>query len=302
MKYTLSPGRIGSSKNILRVNGRDDLLAMEYSDRVSIFDRGPFETPFDGLGAIRCAISVKVLRHLQGCGYATNIVDQYSENTMLVKQVAIDELGEPDRWNGGWKLVPLEILWRRIMTEKFSGRLYASSELAQRFERRTGQHYSIVRIGMDILPTFVESSTKFEPQDRYLTDDEACGVSGFDVAGLSLLYDYATGASKAVAGLFGNHFSVQTGKFEIAYHAGANSFMICDGITPDELELGGFDKNILRSYYKETFPGWCAGLEEAKRLHPLDKSRWPAYPAEPPPELIERMVQQYDVVANTIGC
>ena len=93
---------------------------------------------------------------------------------------------------------------------------------------------------------------------------------------------------------------MQTGKFEIAIDP-FGKFMLCDAITSDELELGGFDKNPLRDWYRLHHPDWVVALEVAKKQFPGDKSRWPSYPCEPPAALVEKMIGVYAHVAQTLG-
>ena len=262
-----------------------------------MFDRGSAPWPVPGLGAVRAAIAVRCFKHLHDCGIATHYVKQISENTILVKAASIKELGQTSSYEER-RLLGIEALFRFFGTKKFAQRYMRGEISGERFNFKVGE---VLKEGYVFSPTFVECSTKFEEQDRYLSDEEAEKIACISNVQRTHMYAFVREASQALSLLFGPTLGLQTGKFELILTRDGG-FEIADSISPDELEFAtGFDKNILRNFYKTKYPEWIEKLEEAKRSHPMDKTHWPAYPGPPSDEIMKQMLAGYEKVAEVIG-
>ena len=297
MKNPLHLVHPGSSKNVFQFVDVPAHLVFEFTDKVSIFDVGAFTTLFTGLGAIRCAIAIRCFEHLRSCGVDTHFVGQFAYNQIIVLGVSIPEK-KLTIATSNKQLLPVEILWRKEATKKLVNRVESGSLEIDRLKLSSGTK---LLVGLKFDPLFVECSTKWEPADRYLSDEEAVLIMSLRTGDLQRLYAFTRDVANHLATLFEGKFTLQTGKFEIAIDQ-RGMFTLCDSITPDELELGGFDKNPLRKWYSENHPVWIEQLNKAKKLFPLDKSQWPTYPCDPPKSLIKLMVDNYSKVADAIGC
>lgn len=291
--------RSGSSKDVLDASSiREKHLALHFSDRFSVFDRGAAPWHIKGLGKTRAAIAVRCFEHFHNCVIATHYAGQLSEETILVKAAEIPELNQVLSLEER-RILGVEVLFRFFGTKKFAER-YMRGEIAkERFNFKVGE---VLKEGYVFNPIFVECSTKFEEQDRYLSDEEAGKIAGITTLQREHMYQFVRNASQALSVLFGTTLGLRTGKFELILTRDS-TFEIADSISPDELEFAaGFDKNIMRDFYKTKYPEWIVQLEEAKQTHRTDKSEWPAYPGPPTDEIMKLMLFGYEKVAEVIGC
>jgi phosphoribosylaminoimidazole-succinocarboxamide synthase len=291
--------RSGSSKDIyhMMIAGNDYIL-MDFTDGFSVFDRGRAPWNIAGLGELRKAIASRCLRYMSSYGVKTHFLEDFDKSSIIVKAAAIPELDQKISLHGR-RVLGVEVLWRNTVTEKFVGRVKSKKVTLDRFFLKDTQP---LLPGAHFEDIFVECSTKFEETDRYLSDHEASLIARISPDALQDMYAFARRASQELSELFGPELVLMTGKFEIIL-TDDQKFEIADSISPDELEIeGGFDKNILRDWYKINHPDWIEALKLAKCQYPNDKSAWPEYPAPPPQEIMKKIVDSYTHVANVIGC
>ena len=277
-------------------------LDFVFTSHISVFDRGPIPVEFPQLDKLRCAIACKIFQTLEDDGIMTHYVCQMSQNRMRTLAVSVPEFSF--KATNGYRLLPLEILWRKEGDEKFANRVRSGEMSRERFKLKLG--YALGP-GMLFNPTFVECSTKHEGRDRYILDDEACSLAEITEDELQALYKLVRNAERSLTNLFySTYINVTAGKFEIAYVKGIG-FMICDTVSPDELTLSdqmgnSYDKNPIRKWYKEKFPHFYQELMAMKELFPNDKEAWPSYPDVPPEHLITQVCESYEKVAEELGC
>jgi phosphoribosylaminoimidazole-succinocarboxamide synthase len=291
--------RQGSSKDIYDGSSiRKDHVVFHFTDYFSVLDRGRAPWPIPGLGAERAAITIRCFEHLRACAIPNHYVEQLTEDAILVKAAAIPEMNQVLSLDGR-RVIPVEVLWRIEATKKFIGRYMRGEMSAERCSLKTGQ---VLKEGYIFDPVFVECSTKFENPDRYIDDVEVERIAGLTSVQREQLYHLTRQAAKALSVLFSLKLRVRTGKFEIL-QTGRGWFELGDSISPDELEfVGGYDKNILRDYYKDTFPEWIEKLDVAKERYKNQRDMWPEYPGRPTDEVMARLLSSYRYVGEVIGC
>ena len=312
--------RKGSSKDIWKTLGDKGEVTGVYfifSDRVSVFDVGPLPMLFPGLGKLRCAIAGRMFQVLNSAGFNTHYISHDIESARMdVKPVNIPALTPPIDYGevAVGTMLPVELLCRRMITEKFLGRIKDSSQLKEGEVGRAQVERLLVFPELKVLavmdPPFVECSTKYEAADRYINDAEAGELVGHDEEWLVAncysfvdeLFQFFYNFLRSEANLL-----LIDGKVELAITF-EGTLMLVDSVSPDELGLidpeGRLaDKNILRIYIKKHYPEWCADLEAAKELYPNDKAKWPPYPKDLllPKELIDEYIEKTRQVAEAIG-
>jgi phosphoribosylaminoimidazole-succinocarboxamide synthase len=300
--------RKASSKNIwnsLNQKGEVSGTFFEFSDRVSVFDIGEIPLPFVGLGELRCAIAGKLFKALKSAGYSTHYISHDTETAwMRVLPVNIPALNVDYGDVATYKLMPVELLCRLVLTEKFISRIKNGEIDRQIIERLLPS--SEFAAGVRLQHPFVESSTKFEEADRYISDAEASELVGIETQQLLEHYETVKGIFRFLRTFFLSNggFDLIDGKLEAALNDEMH-MMLVDSISPDELRLIGpdgrsYDKDPVRIWYQETFPDWYQSLLSAKKAYPSDKSMWPTYPGVPPQPVINDVVDRYRQVAEAI--
>jgi len=292
----------GSSKNV--TYNPSTGLAFEFTDRVSVFDRGPVPVLFPGLGALRRDIASYLFRQLRYAGFPTHYKSEFGDTSMSVVAYDIPEK-EVAFVGAQGRLLPLEILFRWVVTQKFFERIERGEvsriEVGRRLER-----LGPIEVGSRFKIPFIECSTKHEAADRYLSDAGAASEARITIVELHSIYGDAEKLAAFLQKLFHRTgFDLATGKFEgaILYGKpiGPRSFILCDSLTPDELQLVGlhdgqsYDKDPLRFWYADNYPEWVSELNAAKKRS-VDKSTWPKYPAPPPPEVVNETIRRYQAV------
>lgn len=297
--------RKGSSKDIwseLDHDGNVFQVYFEFSDRVSIFDRGSLPREFTGLGRLRCAIAGKIFQALNRAGFLTHYISHDVPSArMYVQPVNIPALGIDYGEVASHDLMPVELLCRLALTEKFNARIKRGEVSRQAVERLMGSN------AFRLDPGFVECSTKFESTDRYLTDAEAAMLIQIPLNHLHSYYNVVQDVFRFLSTYFrsAGYFLLMDGKLEASLSKDG-IIMFVDSISPDELRLIGsddrsYDKDPVRQWYETQYPEWYAELKAAKVAFPDDKSKWPDYPTAPPDWLIQDMVGRYRTVAEAIG-
>jgi phosphoribosylaminoimidazole-succinocarboxamide synthase len=291
--------RQGSAKDIYDGSSiRKDHLVFHLTDSFSVLDRGRAPWTIPGLGKERTAITVRVFQHWNDCGVSNHFVEQIADDAILVKAASVTEMSQTLSFEGR-RVTPVEVLYRIEATPKFVKRFISGDIKPVRANLKMGE---VLKNGYVFNPIFVECSTKFENPDRYIEDVEVERIAGITSAEREQLYDLTRNAAKALSVLFSPKLKIRTGKFEFL-QTSKRWFELGDTVSPDELEfVGGYDKNILRDYYKDTFPHWIEKLDVAKKQHKNERHLWPEYPGRPTEEVMARLLSGYRYVGEVIGC
>ncbi|MEY3784339.1 MAG: hypothetical protein RLZZ230_661 [Candidatus Parcubacteria bacterium] len=318
---SLSKSRAGSSKIIyLKENVEDsylECLQFVFTNQVSIFDIGPLPQLFPGLGNLRCAISGYLFQKMKKAGFDTHYISHdIKAATMNVKAFNVKELDADYGEDAYGRVLGVEVIYRRVITEKLMKRIKAGEIDSRSIELLTTD--GMVYVGAALSPPFVECTTKYEPADRYLSDVEAARVAGVNYETLLKMYHMVIMAADFLTAMFANcgpesvdgnltGYDLLDGKFELGLLR-SGEIVIVDSISPDEMRLvrrsdgQSCDKDPVREYYQDNFQIWYQSVLQAKKEYPDDKSMWPAYPDEPIPEkTIQDVVGCYRSVAEAIG-
>lgn len=298
--------RHGSSKDVIMPEpsrwARE--IQLLFTDRFSVFDVGKVPYEIEDMGAFRHAIAVRMFALLSSCSIPNHFKRSFASKKITVEPFCIDELGQYfDHARG--KIVPLEIIDRQEVTEPLLVRAAINAELLGKMQARVR---GPMVVGTRFTSPLIECTTKFEPIDRRLSDLEAIKIARLGEASYTEMCGLVAKASTILTEFFAfRGYNRIDGKWEVAITYDGPTFVIVDSYSPDEMRLIGpdgrsYDKDPLRNWYKDNFPGWIASLEAAKREWPKDKARWPAYPKTvPPTAVLDDLRERYRMVAEAIG-
>ncbi len=222
---------------------------------------------------------------------------------MLVRAYNIPE--KHRRFEGAeGRLLPLELLFRFIITKKFLGRIENGSVDRGTVEGLLAPGQTI-ELGARLRSPYIECSTKHQAADTYISDVAAAILADISMEVLGQVYDEVRRAADFLKLLFRQvGFDLADGKIEGAI-LNDGTLVITDSISPDELRLIGndgksYDKDPVREWYETTHPVWTNMVKQAKIAHPTNKDSWPKYMDAPPMEIVEETILRYRQVANAL--
>jgi phosphoribosylaminoimidazole-succinocarboxamide synthase len=292
-----------------------------FSDRYSVFDWGEMPDHIPGKGASLCtmgAFNFELLdregipHHYRGVEENGNFDTlENIEDPPTVMGIELSQVPELSHGTEGFNyeafhregddnyLIPLEIVFRNEVPAGSSlRRRKEPEELGLNLEEWPDEAVSLP-------DPMVEFSTKFEEQDRYVTEEEADRIAG--EVDLETLRDRAREVNRVITRQAEKQgFRHDDGKIECFYFDG--TVKVADVVgTFDEnrFSKGGqlISKEYLRQYYRENQPEWYESIREAKRRSRDENSpKWKSFcdvePKSLPAELVQSVSELYRAGAN----
>lgn len=292
-----------------------------FSDRYSIFDWGEMPDLIPGKGEVLATIGAYNFELLERNGLEThyrglaedgdlvrtdnltNPVNKMSINLAykpLVerreKKYHYEELTGRENF-----LIPLEIVFRNFVP--------IGSSIRRRYEpKEIGLSYSEwPEEEIKLEQPIVEFSTKLESQDRYLSEEEAYGISGLSEGEFEELGGIATEVNRYLTEYARErNFKHLDGKIECIYNRGKIAVADVAG-TFDENRFSylgtQISKEILRQWYKKKDQSWYEEVVSSKKESRVDNSNeWTRNVGEKPrsldPELKRFIAEMYKAGAN----
>lgn len=304
----------GSVKNLFEGN---DHLLFEYSDRYSLFDWGEMPDHLDQKGEALAMMGAlffteltnhKIPHHFLGlCDKNGQALEWAPTRYLKVKKVPVTRpIGENGKYNYQFYktkpqegLVPLEVIFRFGVGKgsSLSKRVHNDPSLLAQW------HLDRLDEGKLRDIPLIDFSTKLEPQDRYLTHQEAKNIAGLSEREFLKLYHDTIKVALILRNLTGQlGLELWDGKLEWAFMPGDNrSFMLVDSIGLDELRLEkkghSLSKEFLREHYRKT--SWFTSLNEAKKRAEELKKNFKTLCAENPPKLPHQ--EKSDAISLYLG-
>lgn len=277
--------RKGSSKDVHEIIEGAKVVAIDIVSTkfASILDRGRMPFDFGRIGVYRTAMSGKIFQSLRDAGFNTHYLSHDAEKaTTRVKPFNIYELGV--RYEGAvGRIIPLEVLFRLEITQPILDRALVDKEFSRKlYERVEGE----LVVGKRLLRPLIECSTKFEAQDRYVSDEEAIKLAKLGEVTFAEMMDLAEKGAVYVSEMFASYgYRLVDGKWEFGITYDGPSIVFVDGLSFDEVRVFGpdgqrCDKEVLRIEAKNRHPKWVDDLKAAKAKWPDEKDRWPEYPSD----------------------
>ena len=327
----------GSVKNIYEYSSEE--LAMNFSDRYSVFDWGEMPDAIPNKGEALAFMGAYFFEHLGdpetwsnwNCGPASpetksklyqsrtlnkikswgvlnHFRGQLDHNTLIAKQVNVPKLSQMGVYQTRpvQTLVPLEVVFR-FGCPRGSSLLDRIQDPKYREQMGLKRQYAEDEWFDDPI---VEFFTKLEPSDRYLTYSEAKSLAGLSQIELSKLIELTQILALELFNVFKSiNVDLWDGKFEFAFEATTQGreFLLVDSIGPDELRLSfekqRLSKEYLRQCYKET--QWYRELDRTKKKAPTSwKEQMKSqsnHPPQLPSEKISHFQDMYLGLANALA-
>lgn len=291
----LDTSRAGSTRDIILSVPRR--VVFKWTDYWSVFDRGRSSQTIPGLGVARCACAIKSFHLLHGAGIPTHFLVQIASNDILVQEFETP-LREPISGRAMGKVLPLEFIWRSHLFGSLFKRVKEGKVDPQELGFKPGDE---IREGVQLPQVRLECTTKFEPIDRHLSDEEAQDLAKLTESEWQEVWSLIESGVRVMnahfeqVGLLSPDGKVEIGRYE----DGTFAFVDVCG-TPDENRILDItdgrvmSKDLIRNYLTEI--SWKADLDRAKAEYPGDKSKWPEYP-ELPADLVRTVSERYADVA-----
>lgn len=273
--------RIGSTR-ILRPSGEKGKVECTFTDGWSAFDRGtnPLQ-PIPGFARARTACAIRSARIAKKHGIPTDFVRQTSGTSFIVNEVRVQghELlsGESHGEHLG-----IEILYRVTVEGSLWERIQSGEVLPESLGFPRGH---VVKKGERLPRLKIEATTKWEKVDQHLTLAEARDIAGLTQEEWDELESITTKQYQVIGNVFAPlGYDILDGKIEMARRTDGTLMIIDVFGGPDECRIIHrntkqlYCKDVIRNVFKERHTNWMTELNAAKKLHPNDKSVWPAYP------------------------
>lgn len=281
-------GSVKSIENHIIPSTGEEINKFVFSDGFSVFDLGWMEIDISGKGASLDLMGQKTFELAEKAGIPTHskgVINNQGEVVSLdglenpTNQMAIDLLDVPplpSRKKGGKlvfdydtynsssnnRLIPLEVIYRNSIPPGSSSRKKHPKDLGLNLDEWPEE---TVKLDEPI----TNFTTKLEPKDRKISEEEARRISGLSYEEFEDLkyklnkINYLISENAKKAGI-----SNEDGKLEFGYENGEIILVDVAG-TPDEsrFEYNGepISKQILRDWYKENSPEWYEGVKRAKK-------------------------------------
>lgn len=170
----------GSVKLVYAVPGHDDLVAFEFSDRISVYDKWiPNTVPHKG--EVICRASAFWFKRLAESGIRTHFVEQTGPREMIVKKIEVEHDYSKITRERGTLLVPCEFIVRHYAAGSFHDR--------QQKGKLAGIPADTYAYGAKLPEPYCETSTKVEPTDRLIDEAEALAISKLTSDELKHIWD-----------------------------------------------------------------------------------------------------------------
>jgi len=287
----------GKVKGVYAVNDKE--LEFLFSDRISVFDQIiPSEIPDKGESL--CRESAFWFKKVEDMGVKTHFISIPSGNKMRVRRVnVIHDYNKMGPSTTNYQL-PLELILRWYCAGSFYKGVRKDPKVA---ESAGFEHGYILEYGEKLPEPFFEQTTKFEPTDRKLTEEEAMKISGLSKRELDNIKEICINIDEMIQKEVGKRGLIHVdGKKEFALDENREPVVIDTFGTADEdrwwdateYKKGNcveYSKEFVRKYYEnEVF----YDLPEGKMSHKeaLDMAREKGTKEPPIPALPENMIQK----------
>ncbi|MEW6680348.1 MAG: phosphoribosylaminoimidazolesuccinocarboxamide synthase [bacterium] len=280
-----------------------------FSDRYSVFDWGEMPDLIPQKGASSAILSSYFFEKCENTGIKTHYLKSYRENVIEVKLLRVFK---PEFKDGhydysiyqkekGCFLIPIEVIYRNYLP--------SGSSI---FRRLKEGDITLRDLGLDKEPIpnqrlpkpILDTSTKLERIDRYITWDEACSISGLSNGEMEKLKNIASIVNRLITEEFSRIGLLnEDGKIELGFDE-KRHLMVVDALgTLDECRATyeGFpvSKEIARLYYRKT--EWYKAQEEAKKEDREHFKEICKAKPEPLPDKLKLLISQiYCSVCNEI--
>ncbi len=291
----------GKVKEVYEVDGRE--LEFRFTDQISVFDKIiPSSIPRKGETLNKT--SVFWFEKLRELGVKTHYISSPAANVMRVKRVNV--IHDYDKMTADTRnfLIPLEVICRHYIAGSLNDKILRGEITGEMLGFEPGH---TPKYGEKLPRPMIEFTTKLEPVDRKLTEEEALEISGLSIEELSKIKDIVLLIDKIIAEVAAaNNLIHVDGKKEFGMDENRNIMLLDTFGTLDEDRWWDMDKwqegkinelskEFVRMHYRNT--GYFAELEDA-RAKGLPEPDIPALPPDVVLQTTELYVRMYERITG----
>lgn len=291
----------GKVKEVYEVDGRE--LEFRFTDQISVFDKIiPSSIPRKGETLNKT--SVFWFEKLRELGVKTHYISSPAANVMRVKRVNV--IHDYYKMTADTRnfLIPLEVICRHYIAGSLNDKILRGEITGEMLGFEPGH---TPKYGEKLPKPMIEFTTKLEPVDRKLTEEEALEISGLSIEELSKIKDIVLLIDKIIAEVAAaNNLIHVDGKKEFGMDENRNIMLLDTFGTLDEDRWWDMDKwqegkinelskEFVRMHYRNT--GYFSELEDA-RAKGLPEPDIPALPPDVIAQTTELYVRMYERITG----
>ena len=291
----------GKVKEVYEVDERE--LEFRFTDQISVFDKIiPSSIPRKGETLNKT--SVFWFEKLKERGIKNHYISSPAPNVMRVKRVNV--IHDYDKMTGDTRnfLIPLEVICRHYIAGSLNDKILRGEITGEMLGFEAGH---VPKYGEKLPKPIIEFTTKLEPVDRKLTEEEALEISGLSIEELSKIKDIVLSIDNIIAEVAAaNNLIHVDGKKEFGMDENRNIMLLDTFGTLDEDrwwdtdkwhegKINELSKEFVRMHYRKT--GYFDELENA-RTKGLPEPDIPALPAEIIAQTTELYVRMYERITG----
>ncbi len=291
----------GKVKEVYEVDGRE--LEFRFTDKISVFDKViPSMVPRKG--ETICKTSAFWFEKLKELGIKNHYISSPASNLMRVKRVNV--IHDYDKMTGDTRnyLIPLEVICRHYIAGSLNDKIQRNEITGEMLGFEPGH---TPKYGERLPKPMIEFTTKLEPVDRKLTEEEALQISGLSPEELSNIKDIVLSIDNIIAEVAGaNNLIHVDGKKEFGMDENRNIMLLDTFGTLDEDRWWDMDKwhegkinelskEFVRMHYRNS--GYFEKLEEARRSNQPEPDI-PALPQDIIAQTTELYVRMYERITG----
>lgn len=276
----------------------EGIIKVTFDDFWSAGDKGRSSQAIPGMGRARNRCAIRSFCLAKSAGIPQHFVAEVAGG--FIAQELQVPTHEPLSGKTHGEVLPGEWIWRRYL-------------MGSLWQRVKNDELDPVALGFDagyvpkegeLLPKLrLECTTKYEPVDRKLSDEEARDLMKLSTSEWEVAWELIS----KVAEVTDNHaqrcgFRFPDGKVELGRLHSDGTIILADTFgTPDENRIIRksdeeiFSKDIIRNYLKTV--GYSEKLKAAQAEHPKRPDLWPDYPLLPK-EIVEQVTYRYRQFAS----
>lgn len=296
----------GSSRSMKRY--AMGMIEIAFDEHWSAADKGRSTQPIPGIAAARHRAAMTSFKIAQAAEIPTHFEHELADS-FVVRELAVPTHQPLSGFTHG-EVLPCEFIWRTHLEGSLWTRVQMQVvdpvELGFESGHKPQKGEKLPRI-------FFECTTKFEPTDRKLSNQEACELMKFtsgDWDEAWLLIKRVVEVTTDVARRAG--YYEPDGKLELGRLWDTKQLIVADTFgTQDENRIihktTGMlhSKDIIRNHLKKV--GYSDRLKVAQQAHPDDRRLWPDYPPLPEDLVLQvvahytEFADDYELTARTAG-
>ncbi|MFH1126695.1 MAG: phosphoribosylaminoimidazolesuccinocarboxamide synthase [archaeon] len=291
----------GKVKEVYEVDGRE--LEFRFTDQISVFDK-IIPSLIPRKGETLNKTSVFWFEKLKEAGIRNHFISSPTSNSMRVKRVnVIHDYGKINNETRNY-LIPLEVVCRHYVAGSLNDKIISGKIKGEALGFPPGH---APKYGEKLPRPFVEFTTKLEPVDRKLTEEEALDISGLTLDELSKIKEIVLKIDAIIAEVAGNQGLIHVdGKKEFGMDENRNIMVVDTFGTLDEDRwwdmaewqngrITELSKEFVRQHYRKT--GYFDELEEARK-NGMPEQDIPALPDDVIAEVTLLYVGMYERITG----